>query len=84
MPEVLWSTPVILFTPIQYILLLMFMKYYILQMPQSIKLKESLTLTKMFRFKPGSKSVEWYHTIVNYALNMENIIWDNSWECSMQ
>jgi hypothetical protein len=84
MPEVLWSPPVILFNLIQYILSLVFMKYYIIQMPQSFNLKQSLTLKAMFRFKPGSKSVERYHTVVNYALNMENIIWNNSCEYSKQ
>jgi hypothetical protein len=28
----------------------------------------------MFRFKPTSQSVERYHTVVSYTLNMEDLI----------
>jgi hypothetical protein len=43
----------------------------------SVRLKHSLVLTGMFRFKPASQFVEPYHRAVNCALNMEDLISNN-------
>jgi hypothetical protein len=41
---------------------------------KSVNLKHSLVLEGMFRFKPVSKFVERYHSAVNCALSMEDLI----------
>jgi hypothetical protein len=41
---------------------------------KSVKLKHALVLTGKFTFKPASKSVELYRSVVSSALNMEDLI----------
>jgi hypothetical protein len=39
---------------------------------KSVNLKYSVVSTGMFRFKPASQFVEWYHSVVSCALDMED------------
>jgi hypothetical protein len=61
------------------------MSIVINRMPQKpVNLKYSLVLTGMFGFKPANQYVERYHSVVNGALNMEDIISNNFYAFSKQ
>jgi hypothetical protein len=44
---------------------------------QSVNLKHSPLLTRMFTFEPASQFVEGYHSPVSCALNMEGLVSNN-------
>jgi hypothetical protein len=53
-------------------------RYLIYRVAQkSVNLQRSLVLTEMFRFKPASRFLERYHSVVNCAMNTENPISNN-------
>jgi hypothetical protein len=49
-------------------------KYSNTERPESQLTAYSLILTRMFGFKSNSQFVERYHSVVSYALNIEDLI----------